>query len=164
MIGLLLGNWQRLALYAVVVLAVTATLVGYGYHLGVKQLWDYQAKQATEAVRIVKVQGAVTERVVTKYVKVAGATQTVTNTVKEEVVRYVERNPGSCLDAQWGRLHDAAALNRVPDPESIAHAAPGAPAAAAAIETVTENYAACHRTADRLEALQEWVLEQQKVR
>lgn len=164
MIGFLLGNWQRFALYGALAAAVSALLVGYGYHLGVKQLWDYQAKQATEAVRVAKVQGAVTERVVTKYVKVAGATQTVTNTVKEEVLRYVERNPGSCLDAQWGRLHDAAALDRVPDPESVAHAAAGAPTAAAAVETVTQNYAACHRNADRLKALQEWVTEQEAAR
>lgn len=159
-----LFGWQRYLVYGALAAAVAALLVGYGYHLGVKRLWDYQAKEATEAVRVAKVQGAVTERVVTKYVKVAGATQVVTNTVKEEVVRYVERNPGSCLDAQWGRLHDAAALNRVPDPESVAHVSAGAPTAAAAVETVTENYAACHRNADRLEALQEWVKEQHGVR
>jgi hypothetical protein len=101
--------------------------------------------------------------VVTRYIKVAGKTQTVTNTVTKEVVRYAQANPGFCLDARWGELHDAAAENVVPptavDPDGAARA----PTAAGALETITENYGACHRTADRLEALQQWVREQSGV-
>ena len=40
----------------------------------------------------------------------------------------------------------------------------GAPTAAQALKTVTENYARHHRCADRADALQEWVREQERVR
>lgn len=39
-----------------------------------------------------------------------------------------------------------------------------APTAAEALSTVTENYAAGHRTADKLDGLQDWVRKQGKVR
>ena len=40
----------------------------------------------------------------------------------------------------------------------------GAPSAAEALGVVAGNYAAHHRTADRLDALQEWVRKQQAVK
>ena len=146
------------------VVAAAGLMFFKGYQLGRGALDDYIGKQAVEAVRIVTLRGQVTERVVTHYVKVAGETQVVTNTIEKEVVRYAETHPGACLDPDWGRLHDAAALNAVPQPPGAADAARGAPEAAAALQTVTGNYTACHRAVDRLDALQLWVREQQKVR
>lgn len=159
----LLANWQRLALYGVVALLIAGMLELDGYRRGEKKLFDYQAKEAAASVVIITKQGKVTEKVITKYVKVKGETQTVTNTVHEKVVEYVEANPGYCLDVAWGRLHDAAAANTVPQPTGLADGAERAPTAAGALETVTDNYAACHRTADRLDALQSWVRKQAKV-
>lgn len=164
MIAALLGNWQRLAIYGLLILGVLSAAAGWGYHRGVKKLWDYQGKQATMAAKVVVKQGAATERVVIRYVKVQGATRTVIQTIEKEVVRYVETNPGPCLDAQWRSLHDAAAANTVPPTPGPADGAGGAPTAAEALETVAASYAACHRTADRLTALQEWILEQAEVR
>lgn len=158
------ANWQRLALYAVIVLLVAGMLELDGYRRGELKLFDYQAKEAAATVVIITKQGKVTEKVTTKYVKVKGETQTVTNTVHDKVVEYVEANPGYCLDAAWGRLHDAAAANTVPQPSEPVDGAERAPTAAGAIETVTANYAACHRTADKLDALQGWVKGQQTVR
>ena len=66
------------------------------------------------AVKIVKIQGAVTERIVTQYVKVAGATKVVTETVEKKVVEYAQANPGLCLDPAWRGLHDSAAANTLP--------------------------------------------------
>ena len=103
-------------------------------------------------------------RVVDRYVKVKGDTQVVTETITKEVVRYADANPGTCLDAGWRLLHDAAAANTVPDPGLKPDAAAGAPTAAAALQTVSANYAACWRTANRLDALQAWIREQQAVR
>lgn len=162
--GFAVGNWQRLLIYALVIMMLLGAAAGWGYHHGVQRLWDYQAEQARETVKVVIKQGKATERVITKYVKVQGVTETVTQTVEKEVVRYVDKNPGYCLDAEWRRLHDSAAANTVPDPAGTADAALGAPKAAEAIETVTPNYAACHRTADRLDALQEWVRQQAAVK
>ena len=157
MIAMLLGNWQRIALYAVVILFALSTAAGIGYHRGVKQLWDYQVEQAKEAVKVVVKQGAVTERIVTKYVKVQGRTRVITNTVEREVVKYADTNTGSCLDAAWGRLHDAAATRAFPEAPGPSDGASGAPTAAAALETTTGNYAKHHACVDRLDALQEWV-------
>lgn len=131
---------------------------------GTQKLLDYQGKEATQAVKVRTLQGAATERVVTRYVKVKGDTQVVTETITKEVVRYADANPGTCLDAGWRLLHDAASANTVPDPGLKPDATAGAPTAAAALETVTGNYAACWRNANRLDALQGWVREQQAVR
>lgn len=160
----LIANWQRLALYAAVVLAVVSAIWLHGRGSGLKKLYEYQAEQAKEGARIVVKRGEVTTRVVTEYVKVAGKTQTVTNTVEKEVVRYAVSNPGLQLDLAWRWLHDAAARNGLPDPAPRLDAEGGAPTAAQALETVTANYAACHRTADRLDSLQDWVRQQGKVR
>ena len=151
----------KIALYAVVVMSALGTAFGIGYHRGVKQLWDYQVEQARQAVAIVVKQGEVTERVVTKYLKGQERVRVITQTVEKEVVRYAESNPGSCLDARWRLLHDAAAAGTLPPPPGPADGASAAPTASAAIETATFNYAACHRNAGRLTALQEWVREQE---
>lgn len=135
----------------------------YGYRRGELKLFDYQAKEAAASVAIVTKQGKVTEKVVNRYIKVKGNTQVVTKTIEKEVVRYAEVNPGYCLDAAWGRLHDAAATNTVPQPSSFSDGAERAPTAAGALETVTASYAACNRTADKLDALQSWVREQATV-
>lgn len=110
---------------------------------------------------IVVKRGEVTEKVVTRYVKVEGETRVVTNTIEKEVIRY--ENPGYCLDAAWGELHDDSAANTVSDPAGRADDTSRAPTAAGALETVTANYAACHRTADKLDALQAWVKGQESV-
>ena len=130
-----------------------------GNEHGTQKLIDYQAAQAKEAVRIVTKRGEVTTQVVTKYIKVAGETKVVTQEVEKEVVRYA--NHTGCLDVVWRRLHDAAALNRIPD---TATGTDAAPSASESLTTVTTNYASCNATADRLDGLQNWVREQQKVK
>lgn len=164
MIAFFLGNWQRFAVYA----GVAAVLLGaawfHGYTRGEIKLFEYQAAEARAAVKIVVKQGAATERVVTKYIKVKEATQTIANGIRNEVIRYVETNPGYCLDVAWGRLHDAAAANTLPGTAAGSDGAERAPTAAGALDTVTENYAACHRTADKLDGLQAWVRAQQAVK
>lgn len=156
-----LGRWIGIGL---LMLACAAFGWFRGNAHGTQKLYDYQAGQLKEAVRIAGVREKVTTKVVTEYVKVAAKTQTITETVQKEVVRYVESNPGYCLDAAWGRLHDAAATNTVPSAASGADGPERAPTAAGALEAVTESYAACHRTADRLDGLQAWVRAQQAVK
>jgi hypothetical protein len=158
-----LGNWSRIAIYGALALAAIAVVWGHGYHKGVQKLWDYQVEQAQQTVKLIVKQGAVTERVVTKYIKVKAETIVVERTIEKEVIRYAQDHPGLCLDHQWGRLHDAAALGAVPQPATPADGASGAPEAATALQTVTENYAACLRTAARLDALQEWVEAQKEL-
>ena len=157
------ANWARLAIYGLVIVMALGTAAGIGYHKGVQRLWDYQVEQARAAVAIVVKQGKVTERVVNRYIKVKGDAVVVERTVEKEVTRYVETNPGYCLDADWRRLHDAS-TGAVPDPAGRTDGeGRTAPTAAGALQTVTENNARCIRTANRLDALQEWAREQQKL-
>jgi len=157
----LLNPWVLVGVLAYTI--VVATFCGWqGYQLGENELYKYQAKQATVALKVRQKRDEATEKVVTKYVQVAGETKTVTEYIEKKVVEYA--NTGYCLDPAWRVYHDLAAGNIVPKPGFIPDAAGGtAPTAAAALQTVTESYAACHRTADRLDALQDWVRKQQAV-
>lgn len=161
------GPYALIAKWAVLGLLCLA-LFAFGWvkgdEHGTQKLVDYVAGQVKEAVRINTARQAATAKVVTEYVQVAGKTEVVTQTITKEVFKYADANPGYCLDAAWGRLHDAAALNTVPEPGPAPDGAGGAPKAAAALDAVTGNYAACHRTADRLDALQGWVRAQQAVK
>ena len=163
MLAFVIANYGRFIAYGVAAIAVASTIWLHGYGRGVQKLYDFQVAQATEAVKVIVKQGAVTEKVVTKYVKVQGRTRVITNTIEKEVVRYAAQNTTSCLDTDWGRLHDAAAAGAVSEAPGPADGTAGAPKAADALETVTANYAACNRNADRLTALQEWVTEQSLV-
>lgn len=166
MIGALLAGFDltRWLSWGIAILSLVGAVWFHGYFSGKEKLHDYKAQQAAEAVRVVKLRAASTDRIVTRYIKVKGDTQTITNTIEKEVIRYVETNPGSCLDRRWRWLHDAAAANRVPDTSGKPDGAGEAPTAAEALETVTENYADHHACVDRLDSLQAWVREQQEVR
>lgn len=151
-------------LYIVATVAVLGFVGWQGYRLGVAELETYKVEQLEKATKLYLAREVVTERVVNHYIKVKGETKTVTETIVNEVIRYADSNSGVCLDGAWRVLHDDGALNRIPAPGLLADGEGRAPPTAAeAIRTVTENYAACHRTADRLDALQHWVNEQLKI-
>lgn len=87
------------AKFVAVILLVTGIFVG-GYYKGYqscKQAWD-----AAIAVQAINSAGTIikgaenTARVVTKYIKVKGETQVLTQTVEKEVVRYVEAKHPDC--------------------------------------------------------------------
>jgi hypothetical protein len=156
----LIANWQRFAIYGVLAFAALTIAAGLGYHQGVKRLWDYQVDQARAAVKIVIKQGAITERVVTEYVQIKGKSEVVEKIIEKEVVKYVDKNPGLCLDTEWRRLHDAS-VDTIPGTATGTDDTGGtAPTAAETLKTVTENNARCIRNTDRLTALQKWVSEQ----
>ena len=166
------GVVAKWAVIALLVAAFGAFSWFKGNEHGTQKLIDYQGRQATEAVRINTARSAAAAKVVTKYVQVKGDTEVVTQTIEKEVIKYADSNAGFCLDGAWRVLHDRAAANAVPaaglklDAAGGAAAAdpPGAPRAAEALDAVTGNYAACHRTADRLDALQAWVKAQAAVK
>lgn len=159
----LIGGWQRWAVYGALAGAAAIVCTGWGYYLGMKNLWEYQAEQARSAIPVVVKQGTVTERVVTKYrdriVKVKGETQFIT----KEIVRYVPASADPVLPTGWVLLHDAAATRTVPAaPDGIDVAAP-AIAASQAARDVVENYGTCHETAIQLVGLQDWIRHQYQV-
>ena len=158
----LLAKWGVIAL-----LAVAAGTFGWvkGNDHGTQKLLDYQAKQAEASIKVIVKQGAATERVVVKYRDRIKMVEGVTTTIEKEVTKYVDSKPlalACYLDNRWVRLHNAAAINAVPPPAGPIDDTPGAFSTTDAIQTVTGNYAAGNRNADRLEALQGWVREQFK--
>lgn len=157
MIDLLLGGWQRALLYGALAAAVVAGLIGYGYHLGVRQLWEYQAAQARAAVPVVVRQGKVTVKTVTVYrdriVKVEGETVTIT----KEIDRYVPPSADPVLGVGWVLLHDAAAARSVPEAAPGADVAAPAIAASQALKGVIGNYGQYYACTIQLVTLQEWL-------
>lgn len=83
----------------------------------------------------------------------------ITRTITKEVPVYVQSAPAACADTGlhapgFRVLHDAAAGGFVPDPSSVAAAAPVEPAAAAA--AIVDNYATCNDLRDQLIGWQRW--------
>lgn len=167
-IAIFTGPYALLAKWAVIgIVLLSAFGTGWvkGNQHGTQKLTDYQAKQATESVKVIVKQGATTERVVIQYVKVAGQTKVVTNTIEKEVERYVEGKPLalSCmLDNRWVRLHDSAATGAVPPAAAGDDGTSGEISAAQALTVITQNYGAAHRNEDKLTFCQNWVREQFK--
>lgn len=147
-----------------IIAAIAAAVGGYGWvkgnEHGTAKLTAYQGAQAIASLKVITKQGAVTERVVTEYVDRVKTRAGTVQTIEKEVTKYVESKPlalACLLDVRWVRLHDAAAAGTVPPAAGPDDGATGALTAAAALPTVTANYGACGRNADRLEALQGWV-------
>lgn len=155
----------RAGLVALIFAAAFTTGWVKGNQHGTKKLTDYQGAQALASIKVIKGQDKVTERVVTKYLDRVKLVQGATTTIEKEVTKYVESKPlalACMLDNRWVRLHDAAASGAIPPAASPTDDAAGALPAPAALPTITKNYAAGNRNADKLEALQEWVREQMK--
>lgn len=123
----LLNPWILLA-----IAAAGGGLWFKGYQVGADKLEAYRAEQLGAATQINARRAAVTVQSEIQYVEVAGATRVVREYIEREVEAYAQQNPdGLCLDADWRRVHDRAALNAIPDPASRPHAALRAPGAAA---------------------------------
>lgn len=115
MIGFVLPWWAKYVALALLVAAVWGHGWVKGNGHGTAKLSAYIGKQAEQAAITRGKRAAVTERVVTEYVKKSGETKTVIEYVDRKVIEYVAQNPtGLCIDPEWVRVHDAAAVNRVP--------------------------------------------------
>lgn len=163
------GPYALLAKWAVIA-ALAVSLLGYGWvkgnEHGTAKLDAYVGAQAVQKLAIITKQGEVTERVVVQYRDRVVHDAGITTTITQEVTKYVEGKPlalACMLDNRWVRLHDASAAGVVPPPPDGTDAAPGGVSAAAALPTVTENYARANRNAARLSALQKWADEQSRV-
>lgn len=115
LLGMILPWWARWAGIALLVAAVFGFGWFKGNDHGTEKLNTYIQKVAQEATRIAVKRTAITEMIITQYVtKTVPQTQVVTNTVENEVIRYVDANPtGMCIDPTFIRLHNNAALNAI---------------------------------------------------
>lgn len=148
--------------YGLIVLALAAFCVGliaYGEHR--KQIeWDAAiAAQAVKSAETVIKEAENTAVVVTKYIKVKGETQIVTETVEKEVLRYVDTpHPACLLDREFERVWDDA--NRLPAAaRSTGGAAPVPPdlEAATVLRAHAGDALAFAELRDRYTALRDWV-------
>ena len=154
-----------LSTYMIAAVAV-AVVLGYTYMKGRQDGREAILRENVQAaVRIIREQGAVTERVVTKYVKVAGETKVKREVIEKEVIKYVESGLDSCpISNRAVVLHNASAANILPPTIGPTDGAASHLATSALTKTCTENYAIHHETADRLRSLQSWVKGQQALR
>ena len=127
------------------------------------QGWRYDAQKA-EALAEAQRMNAKRESVSTTVEKAHVAKEAKQRTIIVTQIREVERfvPVSDCpLSPGFRVYHDAAAEGVLPDTARIPDAAAVTPKEAAT--TIAENYDACRTNATRLESLQKWVLEQQKV-
>lgn len=156
----------RFGVYAGLLLFYTTLVWFHGFTKGEEKLFDYRDKQATESVKLIVKQGSVTQTTVTKYIRLREQALPIYKVIEKEVIVYANSraatagNSTHCLDPDWSRLHDAAAARAIPAAPGGTHGEGEAPTAAAALSTVTGNYAEHHACVDRLDALQEWVAAQ----
>lgn len=108
MIGFLLGNWQRFAVYAALIALVLGMAELDGYRRGEKKLWEYQAEQARAAVVIVKKIEVVKETVRVPYIKRETVIQKVFVEIEKEST-HVPSRPACNITFGWMRGHNAAA-------------------------------------------------------
>lgn len=150
------GPYAWLAKWGVITLLV-ASFGGFcwikGDVHGTAKLTAYVGQQAVETSRIVLKRAEVIEKVVTKWRTKAAEAAKGEDKLKKDVAEYATLNLSYTLDANWRSLHDRAAETVDATVSGGAVLSGGAPTAAEAIETVTENYARAKRNAARLDAL-----------
>lgn len=137
------------------------------YHMGYKvSERDSAAKAAKVVIKTVYKQGKVTERVVTKYLDRVQTIRVKGDTIIKKVTEYVTpENDSACtVNAGFVRLWDDANQN------AVSESASGTDAAASEISLSDIGRQKAlearmqHETEAQLEALQEWVREQERVR
>ena len=158
---------NMMLLYRVLAWAgVAAALVGFGYVRGL--VADQAADEARmaawtqESVRVIKVQGEVTERVVTEYRDRIKVVTKEVERVRHEIVR-VPTGTDCTLNHEWVRLHNASAGYLDSQAAGRTDDAAAGIAADQALPAIADNYAACRANAEQLIALQRWVIEQSQV-
>ena len=160
----LMGQYKLPAeLVGVVLLVVGAYL--FGGH-GVQQAWLARVQELEAKVKVAEeksqqVNTVIQEKIVTK-VKVIKENVYVNREIIKEVA-------GKQLDAQCTlpkstvSLHDSASRNEVAGRAESTDGTPSGVEASRLLDTVVENYGACHENAEKLRAWQEWYREQKKI-
>lgn len=130
------------------------------------QLADLKAQEAAagkRSVRIVKAQTAITHQAEAKEQVAQDHIRVVTRTLIKEIPGAIPSSVdrGFPLSVGWVRFHDAAALgldlSAAAGPPGLADDVASPVKSSDAAATIAGNYGACHETAERLTALQDWV-------
>lgn len=166
MIGLLLGNWQRLLIYGVVALLIAGMLELDGYRRGEKKLFEYQAKQAIEAVKIVQKRGEVVTKTEVKWRTVINTIIKKGETITKEVPVYVTKQDDAACTVPIGfvREYNAAWSGEPAGPPAESDRGPsGVPLSAVAEADAVNATSALYYKAQR-DGLIEFYRKQQALR
>ena len=136
-------------------------LIAAGY---LTAYWRYDAQvesmRADMAAKVREIEQAVSTKVYEKELEAEvekAEIEPVVKVVTKEVIRYVERDTGTCtIDADWVRLHNAAASERMPSDSEASSSSDGSTSRARALEVVTDNYAKCHALRRSYMLLRNW--------
>lgn len=147
------------------ILALTllvASIFGVGYYRGYaaeKQAWDAAiAEQAMKSASTVIKAAENTAQVVTRYIKVKGATETVFQTIEKEVPIYVRETQPCVIPVGVVRvLNDAISLSPSAGPSSGADDVPSRLTLTEFTGYVISIIEAAHQRGQQLMTLQEWV-------
>lgn len=143
------------------VLALTLGYFAWADHIGDVREANVRAEYKKQAEAVDAKREEISDPIAQKAEAAQEKIRTVFKTITKEVTVYVKAS--DCpLSGGFRVYHDAAANGEVPDPSSIADAAP-VPAPDAA-KTVAANYGACLENSQRLNDLQGWVRAQQELK
>lgn len=135
---------------------------GYGTEMSWRaRVQELQDRVAQAEAKSQQVNTVIQEKIVTRI-----------KTIKETV--YVNREiikevAGAQLDSQCSLprstivLHDSASRNEVPERAGATDGTPSGIEAHRLLQTVVENYGACHENTEKLRAWQEWYNQQKKI-
>ena len=160
----MMGQYKLPAeLVGVVFLVVGSYLFG---SYGTEMIWRNRVAELEAKVKVAEeksqqVNTVIETKIVTK-IKVVKENVYVNREIIKEVA-------GKQLDAQCTlpkstvSLHDSASRNEVPERAAATDGTPSGVEASRLLDTVVENYGACHENAEKLRAWQEWYKEQKKI-
>jgi len=160
----LMGQYKLPAELIGVILLVVGSYFYGGY--GVEMSWRDRVKELEAKVKVAEeksqqVNTVIETKVVTK-IKVVKENVYVNREIIKEVA-------GKQLDASCSlpnstvSLHDSASRNEVAGRATATDGTPSKVKASELLDTVVQNYGACHENAAKLEAWQEWYREQKKI-
>ena len=150
-------------LVGVVLLVVGSYLFG---SYGTEMAWRERVRELEAKVKVAEEKSqqvnTVIETKIVEKIKVVKENVYVNREIIKEVA-------GKQLDAQCTlpkstiSLHDSASRNEVPERAAATDGTPSGVEASRLLDTVVENYGACHENAEILKMWQEWYKEQKKI-
>ena len=149
---------------------VCVSLLAFGLYteggLAERKHWEEKvAEQRIEIERLKTESEKVTTQVVTKYVdRYTVVTEKADEIIRQVPVYITEKADASCTVTNgFVVLHDAAARNTIPNAPGKANDEASGVKISEVGSTVAENYKRYHQLKTQLEALQEWIRQQESV-
>lgn len=156
----LIGGTAAIALLSVGSIAVYSKGYSAGEAVSAQVISTYETKIRDLSADLAKKQNTVTRDVVTKYVDKVIYRDRIVYKNRDVVITSVPEQ--YTLSRGWVYAHNQSALGLPIDPALAADATPSETTDKEALSTIDKNNAEAIANADRLDALQEWVLRIEK--